>query len=160
MIVIFYRSDGRGFIAWERLRDERHFPKCTGSGYFFLRVLSSVGWDTFVETGVVALGVNCAIFSPSQIDVVPYPGSHRVDVCLYCAGVIPVETRRHSSPPHFFFCIGGPACDWDCVLSMHVVGRLEESITLLCYRCLASFPRNAYDRMSYYSQLATSSSMK
>ena len=34
MIVVFYRSDGRGFIVWGRTRDERHFPKCTGSSCF------------------------------------------------------------------------------------------------------------------------------
>ena len=39
MIVVFYRSDGRGFVVWGRTRDERHFLKCTGSGCLFLRVL-------------------------------------------------------------------------------------------------------------------------
>ena len=93
---------------------------------FFLRALK-VGWDRSVETCVVALrgnlGPGCATCSPPQIDVVLYPGSHRVGACLYytgvaiveacghssshpissyCTGVIPVEERGHStSPTHF-----------------------------------------------------------
>ena len=35
MIVVFYRSDGRGFVDWGCTRDKRHFPKCTvDSGCF------------------------------------------------------------------------------------------------------------------------------
>ena len=26
MIVVFYMSDGRGFVVWGRTRDEQHFP--------------------------------------------------------------------------------------------------------------------------------------
>ena len=47
----------------------------------------------------------------------------------------------HSSPPTFiylFIFIGGPGCDWDCVLSMHVAGHPEEYITLLRLMVVAS----------------------
>ena len=91
--------------------------------------------------------------SPSQIDTVLYPGSHSVvGVCLNCTGAVLVETcghssplshvlvlyrcRRHSPPSPFF--VGGPGCDWDCVLSLHVAGHPEEFITLLRLMVVAS----------------------
>ena len=73
----------------------------------------------------------------------PYPGSHAVGVYLYCTGVIPVEARGHT--PHALpilsssFFIGCSAFHWNCVLSMHVAGHPEESITLLRLMVLASF---------------------
>ena len=39
----------------------------------------------------------------ATINVVPYPGSHRVDVRLYCTGVIPVEACGIAPPPNSFF---------------------------------------------------------
>ena len=81
-------------------------------------------------------GPGCATCSTSQIDVVLYRGSDRVSVCLYCTGVILVEACGHSSPPPFF--AGGPGCDWDCVLSLHMVGYPEEYITFLRLVVVAS----------------------
>ena len=59
-------------------------------------------------------------------------------ISLYCTGVILVEACGHSSPPPFpctvqvlFSSRRSAGCDWDCVLSLHVVGYPEESITFL-----------------------------
>ena len=38
----------------------------------------------------------------------------------------------------FYFCIGGPGYDWDCVISLHVAGHPEESSTLLHLMLVAS----------------------
>ena len=130
---------------------------------FFIRVFY-VGWDCSVEFCVVALrgnrGPDCATCSPSKIDVVLYPGSHKVGVCLYCTCVILVEACGHSfppppfpctvqmlfpsrsagispPPPHPFF-VGGPGFDWGCVLFLHVAGHPEKSITLLRLMVVAS----------------------
>ena len=71
-------------------------------------------------------GPGCATCSPSQIDVVLYPGSDRVSEYLYCtgimsrrvgiapppitlcctAGVIIVEACGHSPPPISLYCTG------------------------------------------------------
>ena len=59
----------------------------------------------------------------------PCLSSHRVGVCLYCIGFIPVEARGYSTPSPIS--LGGPACNRDCVLSMHAAGHPEEYITLL-----------------------------
>ena len=118
-----------------------------GSGCNWDCVLSLhvAGGDRSVKLCVVALrgnrGSGCATRSPSHIDVVLHPGSHRVGVCLYstgvilveacehsptppislyCTGVIIVEERAHSPPP--FLGGGGSGCNWDCVLSLHVAG--------------------------------------
>ena len=88
MIVILNRSDGRGFVVWGRTRDERPFPKYTGSGCLFLRVLQ-VEWDRSVDICVVALKDNRE------------PGL-RYLTWLYCTGVIPAEACGRSLPPHFF----------------------------------------------------------
>ena len=53
------------------------------------------------------------------------------------AGVIPVNESGHSPPLPSFF-VGDPGCDWDCVLSLHVIGHPEESITLLHLMVVAS----------------------
>ena len=45
--------------------------------------------------------------------------------------VTPVEENGHCpSHPQFIF-VRGPGCGWNCVLSLHVVGHPEESITFL-----------------------------
>ena len=90
MVVVIYRSDGRGFVVWERTR---FFPPCI------------VGWlGSFCRDVCGGLerqsGPGCATCSPSQVDVVLYPGSYRVGVCLYCTGVILVLACRHRSRPH------------------------------------------------------------
>ena len=74
MIIVFYWSGGRGFVIWGSTRDERYFPKCTGSGCFFLSVLE-VGGIVLSRCGVwwprEAIGnLVCATFSLSQIDIV------------------------------------------------------------------------------------------
>ena len=66
----------------------------------------------------------------------PYPGSHRVGICLYGTGVVPIEARGYSTPP---ICLGNPACYWDCVLSMHAAGHPEESTTLPRLMVVASY---------------------
>ena len=65
-------------------------------------------------------------------------------ISLYCTDVIPVEERGIvpprsvgiAPPPSFF--VGGPGCDWGCVLSLHVAGHPEESITFLRLVVVAS----------------------
>ena len=58
-------------------------------------------------------------------------------ISLYCTGVILVEKRGHSPlPPPYF--VGGPDCEWDCVLSLHVVGYPDKSITFLRLVVVAS----------------------
>ena len=49
MVVVSYQSDERGFVVWRRTRNERLFPKCTGTDCFSLRLRSYprgtvVGW--------------------------------------------------------------------------------------------------------------------
>ena len=60
-------------------------------------------------------------------------------ISLYCTGVIPVEERGHSPPPvPPLFCWGPGLRFWDCVLSLHVAGHADESVTFLRLMVVAS----------------------
>ena len=48
-----------------------------------------------------------------------------------CTSVTPVEECGHCSPHPPLIFVRGPGCSWNCVLSLHVVGHPEESITFL-----------------------------
>ena len=69
-----------------------------------------------------------------------YPTLSSTELVYVCTVQVLFPSKRVgiAPPPHLFFCIGGPACDWDCVLSMHVAGHPEESITLLRLIVMAS----------------------
>ena len=109
MIVVFYRSDGRGFVVWRRTRDEWHFPKCTGSGCFFLRILYQVGWmrsfcrdvcgwlerqsgTRFALPARYRKSMSCPTLAPTEL----------VYVCTVKV-LFPSRRAGIAPPPHFFF---------------------------------------------------------
>ena len=93
---------------------------------FFFRVLK-VGWDRSVELRVVALrgnrGPGCANCSPSQIDVVLYPGSDRVSEYLYCTGI--TSRRVGIAPPPF-------PCTAQVLFLSRRVGIAPSPLSLYC----------------------------
>ena len=72
--------------------------------------------------------MSCPTLAPTEL---VYACSVQVLFPSRRAGIAP-------SPLISFFCIGGPACSWDCVLLMHVAGHPEESNTLLRLMVVAS----------------------
>ena len=83
MIVGFYQSDGRGFVVWGRTRDERHFPKCTGSDCFFLCMLY-VGWDRLDRMGSFCRDVVCGGLVRQSGTRFALPSRHRKSTSCFC----------------------------------------------------------------------------
>ena len=72
-------------------------------------------------------GPDCVTCSPLKIDVVLYPGSHRVGAYLYCTGVFLVEVSGHSPrPPISLYCTG--------VILVETCGHSSPSHFLVLYR--------------------------